>query len=77
MSMVGRTEGAMRDAQLVRSVLASVGGSTVTRILRRFVSLLRDMPRAVGYDSASRVEILPQVAQAYIQYFRAGGTRFE
>ena len=50
------------------------------------MTLLRDMPRAVGYNSASRMEILQQVAQAYIQflqqvaqayiqYFRASGNR--
>ena len=49
----------------------------MTRFFRRYVSLLCDIPRAVEYDSVSRVEILQQVAQAYIQYFRASGSRFE
>ena len=49
----------------------------MTRFFRRYVSLLCDIPRAVEYDSVPRVDILQQVSQAYIQYFRASGSRFE
>ena len=41
----------------------------------RCVSLLRDMPRVVSHSSASRFEIMGRVAQSYIQYFRASGSR--
>ena len=54
---IGRTEAATRDAGLVRPGPASVGAPGVTRFFRRCVPLLRDMPRAVEYDSVSRVEI--------------------
>ena len=41
------------------------------------MSLLRDMPRVVSHSSASRLEIMGRVAQSYIQYFRASGSRAE
>ena len=43
----------------------------------RCVSLLRDMPRVVSHSCASRLEFMGRVAQSYIQYFRAGGSRPE
>ena len=39
--------------------------------------MLRDMPRVMSHISASRLEIMGRVAQRYIQYFRASGSRFE
>ena len=42
----------------------------------RCVLLLRDMSRAISHSSASRLEILGRVAQRYIQYLRASGSRF-
>ena len=43
----------------------------------RCVSLLRDMPRVVSHSCASRLECMGRLAQSYIQYFRAGGSRTE
>ena len=37
---------------------------------------MRDMPRVISHSSASRLEIMGRVAQRYIQYFRAIGSRF-
>jgi len=74
--IAGRTEAAARDAQLVRPGSASVGGPGVTDIFNCCVLLLRDMQRVASLTSASRSEIMGQVAQRYVQYFRASGSRF-
>ena len=44
-------------------------------MFNRCVSLLRDMPRVVSHSRASRLDIMDRVAQSYIQYFRASGSR--
>ena len=40
------------------------------------MSTLRDMPRVASHGRTFRVEFLGQVAQRYVQYFRANGSRF-
>ena len=48
----------------------------MTGIFNRCVLLLRDMQRVASLYSASRSEIMGQVAQRYVQYLRASGIRF-
>ena len=48
----------------------------MTDIFNRCVLLLRDMQRVASLTSAFRSEIMGQVAQRYVQYFRASGSRF-
>ena len=66
---------AVRDAQIVCS--ASVGGSDVMRKFGRCMSLMRDVPRAVGAIVPSLLETLQHVKRIYVLQFRAGGSRFE
>ena len=74
--IVGRTGAAARDAQTLRPESASVESPGVTSILfDRCASLLHDIPRVVSHSSTSRLEIMGRVAQSYIQYFRASGSR--
>ena len=48
----------------------------MTGIFNRCVLLLRDLQRVASLTSASRSEITGQVAQRYVQYLRASGSRF-
>ena len=51
-------------------------GPMCDELFNRCVSVLHDMARVASHGRAFRVEFLGQVAQRYVQYFRASGSRF-